>query len=130
MEENFKLEIISPENIIYSDNISMVTFPSYEGDMSVLKDHISIISFLRPGLIKIKKNDSNIVFFAEDGIISFYKNNLSILCTKVINIKDLTKDNIENYNKSILEQLNAKSLTDKDSYILNHKLETIKEINL
>ena len=130
MEEDFKFEIISPENIIYSDNTNMVTFPSYEGDMSILKDHISTISFLRPGLIKIKKNENDIVFFAEDGIVSFYKNNLSILCTKVINIKDLTKDNIENYNKSILEQLSADSLTDEDSYILNHKLETLKEITL
>ena len=60
MEENFKLEIISPEKIIYSHDTKMVTLPSYEGDMSVLKNHISIITFLRPGIIKAQKKEGNL----------------------------------------------------------------------
>ena len=59
MENNFKIEIISPEKIIFSDEAKMVTLPSYEGDMSILKNHISIITFLRPGIIKVQKNDGN-----------------------------------------------------------------------
>ena len=73
MEDNFKLEIISPEKIIFSDeNVTMVTLPSYEGDMSILKHHISIITFLRPGIIKIQKNDGNFEeFFVQDGTVEY-----------------------------------------------------------
>ena len=79
MDDKFKVEIISPEKIIFSDEVAMVTIPSYEGDMSILKQHISIITFLRPGIIKVKKTlDQNEDFFVEDGIIEFYKDNLSL----------------------------------------------------
>jgi len=77
MEDNFKLEIISPEKIIFSDNVTMVTLPSYEGDMSVLKYHISIITFLRPGIIKIQKKEGNINdFFDKKNLGDLLKNNL------------------------------------------------------
>ena len=76
MEDSFKLEIISPEKIIFSDIVEMVKLPSYEGDMSILKNHISIITFLRPGLVKVEKKDSNFEeFFVEDGTIEFFDNN-------------------------------------------------------
>ena len=80
MEEGFKLEIISPEKIIFADEAKMVTLPSYEGDMSILKNHISIITFLRPGLLKVEKNDSNIEeFFVEDGTVEYFNDMLVVL---------------------------------------------------
>ena len=80
MEENFKLEIISPEKIVFSDEVNMVSIPSYEGHMSVLKDHVPIITFLRPGIIEVeKKNDNKEKFFVEDGTIEYFDNNLSVL---------------------------------------------------
>ena len=92
MEDNFKLEIISPEKIIFSGNATMVTLPSYEGDMSVLKHHISIIIFLRPGIIKIQKNDGNFEeFFVQDGTAEYFNNSLVLLSTSVINVKNISK---------------------------------------
>ena len=92
MEDNFKLEIISPEKIIFSDNVTMVTLPSYEGDMSVLKFHISIITFLRPGIIKIQKNDGNFEeFFVQDGTVEYFNDSLVVLSASAINVKDLSK---------------------------------------
>ena len=80
MEDNFKLEIISPEKIIFSDSVKMVKVPSYEGDMGILKNHISIITFLKPGIIKVKKNDDSFEnFFVEDGTIEYFDNILVIL---------------------------------------------------
>jgi len=80
MENNFKIEIISPEKIIFSDNTKIVKIPSYEGDMSILKDHISTITFLRPGIIKVEKNDNNFEeFFVQDGTVEFFKNILVLL---------------------------------------------------
>ena len=91
MEDNFKLEIISPEKILFSESVKMATIPSYEGDMSILKDHISIISFLRPGRVKIKQNDESIEeFFLEDGTIEFIENNLVILSSSAINLKNIS----------------------------------------
>ena len=88
MEVNFKIEIISPEKIIFSGDIKTVTIPSYEGDMSVLKNHISIITFLRPGRIKIEKNEGNLEeFFVEDGTVEFSNDRLVVLSASAINFK-------------------------------------------
>ena len=131
MEENFKIEIISPEKIIFSDNAKMVTLPSYEGDMSVLKNHISIITFLRPGIIKVQKNDNNFErFFVEDGTIEYFNDSLVVLSASAINIKDLSRELIDNLNKDTENKLNQKDITDHDRYILNHKLDVLKEIRV
>ena len=131
MEDNFKLEIISPEKIIFSDKATMVTLPSYEGDMSVLKHHISIITFLRPGIIKIQKNGGNFEeFFVQDGTVEYFNDTLVILSASVINLKDLSKQFLENLNKETEGKLLQKDITDHDRYILNHKLDAIKEIRI
>ena len=131
MEENFQLEIISPEKVIFSGDTKMVVLPSYEGDMSILKNHISIITFLRPGIIKVQLNENNFSqFFVQDGIVEYFNNTLVILSASAINIKDLSKEFIENLNKEIEEKLSQKDITDHDRYILNHKIETIKEIRI
>ena len=96
MEDTYKIEIVTPEKVIFSDDkVLEVILPSYEGEMGILKDHIPIISFLRPGIIKILKSSENInSFFVQDGIIEFYNNNLTILSSKIINTKNLNKENI------------------------------------
>ena len=131
MEDNFKLEIVSPEKIIFSDNATMVTLPSYEGDMSVLKNHISIITFLRPGIIKIQKKDGNFEeFFAQDGIAEYCNDSLVILSASALNIKDLSKEFVSNLHKDTQNKLTDKNITDHDRYVLNHKLDALKEITL
>ena len=131
MEDNFKLEIVSPEKIIFSDNVTMVTLPSYEGDMSVLKHHISIITFLRPGIIKIQKNDGNFdEFFVQEGTVEYFNDSLVVLSASVINIKDLSKEFVDSLNKDTQNKLTDKNITDHDRYVLNHKLETLKEIRI
>ena len=131
MDGNFKLEIISPEKIIFSDNVEMVTLPSYEGDMSILKHHISIITFLRPGIIKVQKNKESFEeFFIEDGTIEYFKDNLVVLSASAINIKDLSKDYLDNLNKNAQVRLGEKDITDHDRYVLSHKLDVIKEIRI
>ena len=131
MEDNFKIEIISPEKIIFSDSVKMVKIPSYEGDMSILKNHISIITFLRPGLVKVEKNDSNFEeFFVQDGTIEFFNNTLIILSASVINLQDLSKEFLDNLQKESEKELAKENISDEDRYILNHKLDTIKEIRI
>ena len=131
MEENFKLEIISPEKIIFSGDAKIAVLPSYEGDMSILKNHISIITFLRPGIIKVKINESDFnEFFVQDGTVEYFNNTLVILSASVINLKDLSKQFLENLNKETEGKLLQKDITDHDRYILNHKLDAIKEIRI
>ena len=131
MEENFKLEIISPEKIIYSQDTGMVTLPSYEGDMSILKNHISIITFLRPGIIKAQNKEGNFEeFFVQDGTVECFNNNLIVLSASAINIKDLSKKFLENLNQDTKTKLAEKDIEDHDRYILNHKLDVIKEIRI
>ena len=131
MENNFKFEIISPEKIIFSDDTSMLTIPSFEGEMTILKDHIPLITFLRPGIIKAqKKEESFEEFFVEDGTVEFFNNTLILLSASVINLKNLSKEFLDNLTKEAKEMLNKENITDQDRYILNHKIDIIKEIRI
>ena len=131
MKDNFKIEIISPERIIFSGEAKMVTLPSYEGDMSILKNHISIITFLRPGIIKVKKNDENFEeFFVQDGTVEYLNDDLVVLSASAIGVKDLSKEFVDNLNKDTQDQLTDKNITDHDRYVLNHKLDVLKEIRV
>ena len=131
MEDNFKLEIISPEKIIFSNSATMVTLPAYEGNMSVLKHHISIITFLRPGIIRIQKNDKNFEeFFVQDGTVEYFNDNLVVLSASAINVKNISKEFLDNLDKDTQTKLTDKDITDHERYILNHKLDTIKEIRV
>ena len=131
MENNFKIEIISPEKIIFSDEVKMVTLPSYEGDMSILKNHISIITFLRPGIIKIQKNGVNFEeFFVQDGTIEYFNDNLVALSASAINVKNVSQEFLDNLSKDTQDKLADKKITDHDRYVLNHKLDVLKEIRV
>ena len=131
MGDNFKLEIISPERIIFSDETKMVTLPSYEGDMTILKNHISIITLLRPGIIKVQKNDANFKeFFVQDGAVEYFNDSLVVLSTSAISVKDLSREFVDNLNKDTQDKLAEKNITDHDRYVLNHKLDVLKEIRV
>ena len=131
MEDNFKLEIISPERIIFSGNSKMVILPSYEGDMCILKNHISTITLLRPGIIKVQKNGGNFEeFFVQDGAVEYFNDSLVVLSASAINVKDLSKEFVDNLNKDTQNKLTDKNITDHERYILNHKLDVLKEIRV
>lgn len=130
MVDNFKLEIISPERIIFSDEAKMVTLPSYEGDMSILKNHISIITLLRPGIIKVQNDGNFKEFFVQDGAVEFFNDSLVVLSASAINVKDLSKEFVDNLNEDTQDKLTDKNITDHDRYVLNHKLDALKEIRV
>ena len=132
MEDTYKIEIVTPEKVIFSDDkVLEVILPSYEGEMGILKDHISIISFLRPGIIKILKSSENInSFFVQDGIIEFYNNNLTILSSKIINMKNFNRDNIDQLITETEKILNDEKLDDNNRYLANHKINVLRSLNL
>jgi len=132
MEDTYKIEIVSPEKVIFADeNVLEVVLPSYEGEMGILKDHIPIISFLRPGIVKILKSSENVnSFFVQDGIIEFYNNNLTILSSKIINIKNLNKEKIDQLITETEKILNDEKLNDDDRYLANHKIDALRTLNL
>ena len=131
MEDNLKLEIIRPEKIIFSDDAKMITLPSYEGDLSILKNHISIITLLRPGIIKVQKNGGNFEeLFVQDGAVEYFNDSLVVLSASAIIVKDLSKEFVDNLNKDTQNNLTDKNITDHDRYILNHKLDVLKEIRV
>ena len=109
----------------------MVTLPSYEGDMSILKNHISIITFLRPGIIKVKKNDENLEeFFVQDGTVEYFNDSLAVLSASAVNVKNLSEEFLDNLNKDTQNKLADKNITDHDRYVLNHKLDALKEVRI
>jgi len=132
MEGTYKIEIVSPEKVIFSDkNVQEVILPSYEGEMGILKDHISIVSFLRPGIVKILKSSEDVnSFFLQDGIIEFYNNNLTILSSKIINIKNLNKEKIDQLITETEKILKDEKLNDDNRYLANHKINALRSLNL
>ena len=132
MEDTYTIEIISPEKVIFSDgNVKEVVLSSYEGEMGILKDHIPIISLLRPGIIKILKSTENInSFFIQDGIIEFYNNNLTILSNNVIDVKNLNKEKIDQLIAETEKILNEEKLNDENRYLVNHKINVLVSLNL
>ena len=130
MSEEFKIEIVNPEKFfLQKDNVTEVVIPAFEGEMGILKDHISIISFLKPGLIKIFSKTAVESYYVEDGIVEFKNNNLSILTSVIFNIKDMDKSNIENSIKKAESDLNNSEINDQNKYLIDQKIDTLKSIN-
>ena len=130
MSEQFKLEIISPEKSFFlNDNVTEAIIPGYEGEMGILKDHISLISFLKPGIIKIFSKDGEDNFYVDDGIAEFKENTLSILTSSIFNLKDQNKSFIENSIKDAEKELNKENLEDQKRYLFNQKIDILKSIN-
>ena len=129
MSENFTIEIIRPDKSILNSETTEVTIPSYEGEMGILKDHITLITFLRPGLIIVKNNSDEKFFFTEDGIVEFANNNLLILSSTTKNLNSLEKNFIDTMIKNSQNKFNSDETNDKEKYLLSYKIETLKQIN-
>jgi len=129
MSENFEVEIISPDKSVLKSQATEVTIPSYEGQMGILKDHIPLITFLRPGLIVVKDNSNEKIFFIEDGTVEFSNNNLLILTSTAQNLDDLDKNSIDMILKNSQNEISNNEISDKERYLLSYKIDTLKEIN-
>ena len=129
MSEKFTVEIITPDKSFLKSDAAEVTIPSYEGQMGILKDHISLITFLRPGFIMIKNAEEK-KFYVEEGTVEFSNNNLLILTSTIKDLKNLNKDLVENLVQEAKKKLNDKSTSDKEKYIISYKIEALKEFSL
>ena len=129
MLEKFNLEIIRPDQIIFNAEVKQVVIPAYEGIMTILKNHISLITFLRPGFVEIENDNKTEKFFIEDGTVEFFDNQLLILSPTVVPLEKLSKNSIEKMlekSKVLLQNFETK---DKEKYILSYKIESLQEIN-
>ena len=130
MSEEYSLEIVNPEkSFLLKDDVTEVVVPAYEGEIGILKDHISIISFLKPGIIKVFSKSGEESFYVNDGIIEFKNNNLSILTSLILNIKDIDKEKISEIQKLTEEELGNTEISDQEKYLLDQKIEVLKSIN-
>ena len=130
MSEEFKIEIVNPEKSFLSkEDVTEVIVPAFEGEMGILKDHISIISFLKPGIITIISKSDEQKFFVEDGIVEFKNNNLSILTSSIFNLKDINKNKIQELIKVSEEEINKPEISDQAKYLVDQKIEVLRSIN-
>ena len=130
MSEEFKIEIVNPEkSFLVKEDVLEVVIPAFEGEMGILKDHISIISFLKPGIIKVfsKSGDEN--YYVEDGIVEFKNNNLSILTSSIFNLKDFDKSKQQDLLKLAEEEANKPEINDQSKYLVDQKIEVLKSLN-
>ena len=130
MSDSFNLEIVNPEKLFLSlDNVSEVVVPAFEGDMGILKDHISIIPFLKPGTVKIFTGNEVKELYVEDGIIEFSENSLSILTSRIIDIKEIKKDDLSSMINEANEALKDENLDDQKRFLANQKIDVLNRLN-
>ncbi len=130
MSEEFKVEIVNPEkSFLIKDDVSEVIVPAFEGEMGILKDHISIISFLKPGIIKILSKSGDENYYVEDGIVEFKNNNLSILTSTIFNLADIDKSKQQDLLKKAEEESNKVESNDQSKYLADQKIEVLRSIN-
>ena len=129
MSESFDIEIISPEKNLLTDKAKSVTIPAFEGEMTILSNHIPLITFLRPGIIKVVSNKET-QYFVEEGTVEFFNNNLAILSSTIIEFSDLSKEKISKMIEESKSQLNEENLDDKKRYVASHKVDCLSRINL
>ena len=130
MSEEFKVEIVNPEkSFLVKDDVSEVVVPAFEGEMGILKDHISIISFLKPGIIKILSKSGDENYYVEDGIVEFKNNNLSILTSTIFNLADMDKSKQQDLLKQAEEEANKTDINDQCKYLADQKVEVLKTLN-
>jgi len=130
MSEEFKVEIVNPEQSFLSkEDVTEIVIPAFEGEMGILKDHIPIILFLKPGLIKIFSKSGEENYYIEDGIVEFKNNSLSVLTSSIFNIKDTNKDKVNELIKNAEENSRNNEITDQDKYLVNQKIDVLKTLN-
>ena len=130
MSEEFKLEIVNPDKSFLSkEDVTEVVVPAFEGEIGILKDHISIISFLKPGIIKIYSKNGEEKFYIEDGIIEFKNNNLSVLTSSIFNLKELQKNKVQDLLKAAEEESNQSEKNDQTEFLVDQKIEVLKTLN-
>ena len=130
MSEEFKIEIVNPEkSFLLKEDVTEVVVPAFEGEMGILKGHISIISFLKPGVIKIFSKSGEENYYVEDGIVEFKDNNLSVLTSSIFNTKDIDKNKISELLKQAEENSSNVEITDQDKYLVDQKIDVLKSLN-
>ena len=130
MSEEFKIEIVNPEkSFLVKEDVLEVVVPAFEGEMGILKDHIPIISFLKPGIIKILSKSKDENYYVEDGIIEFKNNNLSILTSLIFNLTDLDKTKQQDLLKLAEEEASNPDITDQSKYLVDQKIEVLRSVN-
>ena len=131
MSEKFNLEIVSPEkSFLKKDDVMEVVVPAFEGEMGILKDHISIISFLKPGVIKVNSNNENNSFYVDDGIVEFKDNTLSILTSDIFDLKNSDKVKIQDMIKEAEKNLADEKLDDQKRFIMFQKVDVLRSLNI
>ena len=131
MSESFSIEIVNPEKSFLSkDNVSEVIVPAFEGEIGILKDHIPIISFLKPGIVKVFIGNDEENYYVEDGIIEFKNNSLSILTSSIFNLKDADKNYINKAISDSEKELSTDEIDDQKRFLLNHKVEVLKSLSI
>jgi len=130
MSEEFKVEIVNPEKSFFSkEDVTEVIVPAFEGEMGILKDHISIISFLKPGIITIYSKSGEEKFFVEDGIVEFKNNNLSVLTSSIFSLKDIDKSKIQDLIKVTEQEANKSEISDQAKFLADQKIDVLRSIN-
>ena len=131
MSEEFKVEIVNPErSFLLKEDVTEVVIPAFEGEMGILKDHISLISFLKPGIIKVFSKSEENKYFVEDGIVEFKDNNLSILTSLIYKISDLNKNKIDQIIKDAEKESSAENIDDQKRYLIDQKIEVLKYLSI
>ncbi len=129
MAENFKFELVKPDQFVFSSEVSSVKIPCYEGEMTILRDHISLITFLRPGIVEIDKQGNLEKYYIEEGTVEFNNNSLLVLTSTAEKLAEIDKNKINQILADTEKKLNDDQISDKEKYFLTYKASTLKQLS-
>ena len=131
MSEEYKLEIINPEqSFLVKEDVVEVVIPAFEGEMGILKDHIPIISFLKPGILTVISKSSEDKYYLEDGIVEFKENNLSILTSFIVKTTEFEKDKLNDFIQEAEKEINDPDINDQKKYLIDQKIDVLKSLSI
>ena len=121
-------DLVSPENLIFKEEVGMIIVPGKDGDFGVLPGHSKLMSSLRPGRIMIYSEDKNLLksFFVSGGFAEVNPEKCIILAESVDDMSVLDKSIIQNSIQD-LEKLDD-SKSKEQLLIANAKLEAMNSI--
>jgi len=118
-------DLVSPENLIFNDEVGMIIVPGKDGDIGVLPGHSKLLSSLRPGRVMIYGEDKNLLkaFFVSGGFSEVNPEKCIILAETVDEINSLDKNTIEKEIKELQNQDNEDSK--KQLIVANAKVDAL-----
>jgi F-type H+-transporting ATPase subunit epsilon len=121
MASTLKLEIITPDGTVYSEDVEMVTLPGVEGQMGVFPQHVPLMTQMVPGEIVVRKDAHDYFLAVGEGLIEIMATHVAVLTDMAIAAEKIDEAKVQEARQRAEARLNEK-LSDEEVASVNASL--------